>query len=61
MPTKRFRTQRYNSDCTQVLDADGKVVALLERFADDMWAVFQGDQRISKRRFTNCRQRARLV
>ena len=54
----RIRLERYDSDCTRILNAAGDVEALIERLANGKWSIFVGEARQTRRQFAQVRQAA---
>jgi hypothetical protein len=46
-----YRAERYDKDSTRIVCGGGWVVAMIERLANDRWAICVGDQRYTSRTF----------
>jgi hypothetical protein len=52
----RLKLERYNRDCTRIVDADGAVVALIEALCNGSWIISDlQTQQIGKRSFGTIR------
>ncbi len=59
LEAQRIRLERYDKDCTRIMDSDGQVVALIERLANERWTVCVGSVRQTPRQFATIRDAAR--
>jgi len=48
----RYRLNRFDSDCYQILNTEGKVVAFATRMSNNSWGLYSADdQRLSATRW----------